>query len=94
MKKNLLFLKDLLRPSQNLQIYDFSVKNVDIDKLAGIVNKYNNTYHGRIKMKSADVNLSTYVNRNKENRNEDSRFEVGYLLRNSEYKEIFAKGYV
>ena len=94
MKKNLLFLKDLLRPSQNLQIYDFSVKNVDIDKLAGIVNKYNNTYHGRIKMKSADVNLSTYVNCNKENRNEDSRFEVGDLLRNSEYKEIFAKGYV
>ena len=94
MKKNLLLLKDLLRPSQNLQIYDFSVKNVYIDKLADIVNKYNNTYHGTIKMKSADVNLSTYVNCNKENSNEDSKFEVGDLVRNSEYKEIFAKGYV
>ena len=65
-----------------------------IDKLADIVNKYNNTYHGTIKMKSADVNLSTYVNCNKENSNEDSKFEVGDLVRNSEYKEIFAKGYV
>ena len=45
-------------------------------------------------MKSADVNLSTYVNFNKENSNEDSKLEVGDLVRNSEYKEIFAKGYV
>ena len=65
-----------------------------IDKLADIVNKYNNTYHGTIKMKSADVSLSTYVNCNKENSNKDSKFEVGDLVRNSEYKEIFAKGYV
>ena len=62
-----------------------------IDKLADIVNKYNNTHHGTIKM---NVNLSTIINCNKENSNEDSKFEVGDLLRNSEYKEIFAKGYV
>ena len=30
-------------------------KNVYIDKLEYIVNKYNNTYHRTIKMKSADV---------------------------------------
>ena len=65
-----------------------------IDKLADIVNKYNNTYHGTIKIKSADINLSTYVNFNKDNSNEDSKLEVGDLVRNSEYKEIFAKGYV
>ena len=29
-------------------------KNVYIDKLDNIVNKYNNTYHNRIKMKSVD----------------------------------------
>ena len=30
-------------------------KNVYIDKLDDIVNKYNNTYHTTIKMKPADV---------------------------------------
>ena len=31
-------------------------KNVYIDKLGDIVNKYNNTYHSTIKMKPVDVN--------------------------------------
>ena len=31
-------------------------KNVYIDKLADIVNKYNNSYHSTIKMKSVDSN--------------------------------------
>ena len=36
--------------------YIFSLsKNVYIDKLIDIVNKYNNTYHGPIKVKPADV---------------------------------------
>ena len=30
-------------------------KNVYIDKLDNIVNKYNNTYNSRIKMKAVDV---------------------------------------
>ena len=30
-------------------------KNMYIDKLDDIVNKYNNTYHGTIKMKTVDV---------------------------------------
>ena len=34
-------------------------KNVYIDKLDDIVNKYNNTYHNTIKMKLADVKSST-----------------------------------
>ena len=42
-------------------------KNVYIDKLADIVYTYNNTYHSTIKMKSVDVNSSTYNNFNKEN---------------------------
>ena len=35
-------------------------KNVYIHKLADIVNKYNNTYHSTIKMKTADVKSNTY----------------------------------
>ena len=34
-------------------------KNVYIDKLDDIVNKYNNTYHNAIKMKLVDVKSST-----------------------------------
>ena len=35
-------------------------KDVYIDKLDNIVNKYNNTYHSTIKMKSVDVKSNTY----------------------------------
>ena len=31
-------------------------KNIYIDKLDDIVNKYNNTYHSTIKMKPVDIN--------------------------------------
>ena len=34
-------------------------KNVHIDKLDDIVNKYSNTYHNTIKMKVVDVKSST-----------------------------------
>ena len=40
-------------------------KNVNIDKLADIFNKYNNTYYSTIKMKAADVKSSTYIDLNK-----------------------------
>ena len=36
-------------------------KNVYIDKLDDIVNKYNNTYHRRIKMKPVDVKDNTLL---------------------------------
>ena len=35
-------------------------KNMYIDKLDDIVNKYNNTYHSIINMKTVDVKLSTF----------------------------------
>ena len=44
-------------------------KNVYIDKLDDVGNKYNNTYHSIIKMKPVDVNSSTYIDLNKENNN-------------------------
>ena len=40
-------------------------KNVYIDKLADIVNKYTNTYHSTIKMKPVDVKLNTYIDSTK-----------------------------
>ena len=40
-------------------------KNVYIDKLDHIVNKYNNTYIRTIKMKPVDVKPSTYIDSNK-----------------------------
>ena len=36
-------------------------KNVYIDKLADIINKYNNTYLSTIKMKPVDIESSTYI---------------------------------
>ena len=41
-------------------------KNVYIDKLEDIVDKYNNTYHATIKMKPIDVEDNTYINTSKE----------------------------
>ena len=64
-----------------------------IDKLAEIVNKYNNTYHITIKMKPADVKLRIYIYFKKENNKEDPEFEVGGHVRISTHKSIFAKIY-
>ena len=69
-------------------------KNVYIDKLNAIVNKYNNTYHATIKMKPIDVKDNTYINTNKEINYKDPKFKVGDYVRNSKYKNIFAKGYM
>ena len=42
-------------------------RNVYINKLDDIVNKYNNIYHRTIKMKPVDVNPSIYIDFNKQN---------------------------
>ena len=63
MKKNLLLLKDLLEPLKK-KIYKYMTsisKNVYIEKLDDIVNKYNNTYHRTTKMKPVDVESSAYT---------------------------------
>ena len=41
-------------------------KNVYIDKLDDIVNKYNNAYHSTIKMKNVDVKSNTYIDSSEE----------------------------
>ena len=45
-------------------IYKYTIlisKNMYINKLDDIVNKYNNTYHSTIKMKRFDLKSSTYT---------------------------------
>ena len=46
-------------------------KQVCIDKLDYIANKYNNSYHNTIKIKPVDVKSSTYINSSKDINNED-----------------------
>ena len=57
-EKNILLLKDLLERTLKNKIYKYMTsisKKVYTDKLDDIVNKYNNTYHSTIKMKTVDV---------------------------------------
>ena len=56
-------------------------KNVYIDKLNAIVNKYNNTYHTTIKMKPISVKDNTYINTNKEINYKHPKFKVGDYVR-------------
>ena len=65
-------------------------KNMYIDKLDDIVNKYNNTYHGTIKMKTVDVKWNTYIDSSKEINDKDPKFKISDIVRISKYKNIFA----
>ena len=69
-------------------------KNVYIDVLNDIVNKYNNTIHRTIKMKPIDVTGDSYVEYNEDFNKKDPKFKFNDHLRISKYKNIFAKGYV
>ena len=64
-----------------------------IDKLDDIVNKYNNTYHRPIKMKTIDVKDNTYIKIDKEVNSKDPKFKIGDHVRISKYKNIYGKGY-
>ena len=56
-------------------------KNLYIDKLHGIVNKYNNTYHIKIKMKPVDVKSKICIDSTKENNNnKDSKLKIGDIV--------------
>ena len=61
MKENLLLLSDSLElwKIKFVNTWLQYLKNVYIDKLEGIVNKYNNAYHRIIKIKPADVKSNT-----------------------------------
>ena len=71
------------------------LKNVCIDKLDDIVNKYNNTYHSTIKMKPADVNSSIYIDSFwQKNNDKNTKFKVDNHVGMSKFKNIFAKDWV
>ena len=64
-------------------------KNVYIDKLDDIVNKYNNTYHRTIKMKPPDVKDNTYIDFGKEVNHKNPKFEIGDHVRISKSQKYF-----
>ena len=79
-----------------IKIYKYMTsvsKNVYIDKLDDIVNKYNNTYHGTIKMKPLDVKDNAYIDSGKEVNDKDPKLQVGDHVRISKYKNILVKEY-
>ena len=71
-------------------------KNVYIDKLDDIVNKYNNTHHSTIKMKPFDVKLSTYINSSKEINDTELKLVISLEYQNIKtflQKAMFQIGY-
>ena len=69
-------------------------KNVHIDKLDDTVNKYNNTYHRKNKMKPVDIKASTCIDSSKKINDKDQKFKIGDFVRISKCKNIFEKRYV
>ena len=67
--------------------------DIYFDVLDNIVNKYNNTVHGTIKMKPIDIMDDYYVESNEDFNKKDPKFKVGDHVRISKYKNIFAKEY-
>ena len=96
MKENL-FVAERFIITLKSKIYKYMTsvsKNVYIDELDDIVNKYNNTYHRTIKLKSVDVKWNTYINSSKEINDKGSNFKIGVNVRISKYIKIFVKGYI
>ena len=64
MKENLSLLKDLLQLRIKIKIYKHMPvvsKNVYVDELGNIDNRYNNIYHRTIRLKSIYNKTSTYI---------------------------------
>ena len=80
--------KRFIRTLKNKNIKHMTAisKNVYLDTLDDIVKKYNNTVHRAIKMKLIDVTSDSYAEYNEDSNKKD-------LVRISNYKNIFAKGY-
>ena len=66
-------------------------KNMYINKLDDIVNKYSNTYIGRIKMKPVDLKSSTYIYSGKEINNKNPKFKIGDNVRGFFCQRLFSK---
>ena len=84
-----------IRTIRTLNKYTTSLsKNVHIDELDVIVNKYNNTYYSTIKMMTVDVKSSTYIEFGIKNNDKYLKFKVGDHVTILKYENNFAKGYV
>ena len=68
-------------------------KNVYLDVLDDIVDKYNNTIHRTVNMKPIDVTDDSYSEYDEDFNKKDPEFKDGDSIRISKYKNIFAKGY-
>ena len=68
-------------------------KNVYLNVLHNIVNKYNNKVHRTIKMKTIDVTSDSYAEYKEHSNEKDPTFKIDDHVRISKYKNIFAKGY-
>ena len=70
--------KRFIRTLKN-EIYKYMTslsKNMYINKLEDIVDKYNNTYHSTMKLKPVDMKSSTYSDFDKRNNKEGPKFKV------------------
>ena len=56
-------------------------KNIYVDVLDDIVNKYNNTVHRTIKMKLIDVTDDFFTEYNEESNKNDPKFKIGDHVR-------------
>ena len=84
-----------IRTIRTLNKYMTSLsKNVHIDELDVIVNKYHNTYYSTIKMMTVDVKSSTYIQFSIKNNDKYPKFKVGDHETIPKYENNFAKGYV
>ena len=76
-----------------LQIHDFNIKKVYINKLDDIVNEYNNKYHRTIKRKPVGIKDNTHIDSSREVDVKDHKFKFGDHVKISKYKNISAEGY-
>ena len=69
-------------------------KNLYIDLLNDIVNRYNNIVHKTIKIKPVNVTNDSYVEYNEESNKKGPKFKDCEHVRFSKYKNTFGKDYV
>ena len=67
------------------------LKNIFIDKLFGLVDKDNNTYHITIKIKPIDIKANTYICSNKEIKHKDPKIKIDNIIRISNVKPFLKK---
>ena len=65
--------------------------NTYINKLDEIINKYNNSYHGTIKIRPWCKAKHIFIDFNKENNTESSRFNILDHVNISKYKHFLQK---